>query len=525
MFYSNWLLSVLANIHLREFIGLMIGLVLVIAYGIYHFKFKHMIEVTANIPSSPSLPLLGHGHYFLYKAPHEILMATIKMSELYTESMKCFKFWLGPDLNMISIDLKDIEIMLGGTQHLEKAKEYTFLEPWLGDGLLLSHGRKWHQRRKILTPAFHFSILGDFVQIFEKQSRILVDIMDKESRKSKDKGFCLEDLINLCSLDIICESSMGVSINAQTHTESKYVKALRTITMVLHKRIIDVIHRFYFTYRFTKLAREEEKALATLHGFTQKVIEQRREELLKTQSKQSQTSQEDIDIGIKRRSAFLDILLQSTIDGKPLSNMDIREEVDTFMFEGHDTVSSGIIFCFYNLARYPEYQQKCFEEIIQIMGKDKSKPVTMEDINQMHYVELCVKESLRLYPSVPLFGRKIREDFEMNGKILPAGTNFGISPFLMGRCKEYFPEPELFKPERFDEGCNMPYLYTHFSAGSRNCIGQRFAMLEIKTVLANVLRHYELDYIGDKTKEALLVAELVLKFKDRIMFTVKPRVY
>ena len=176
--------------------------------------------------------------------------------------------------------------------------------------------------------------------------------------------------------------------------------------------MFDILYRFDLTYQFTKLARDEKQALAILHGFTEKIIIQRREELLKSQDKK--VTPELDDVGTKRKMAFLDILLQSEIDGKPLTNLDIREEVDTFMFEGHDTTSSAIIFCFYNLSLYPECQQKCFEEIQQVFGTDKTKPVTYEDLNKLHYVELCIKETLRMFPSVPLLGRKVTEECEIS---------------------------------------------------------------------------------------------------------------
>lgn len=227
---------------------------------------------------------------------------------------------------------------------------------------------------------------------------------------------------------------MGVSVHAQTNVESEYVKAVKTwvyfpqyqrflqilvnfvfffsISTVLHKRMFDILYRFNLTYQFTRLAREEKKALAILHGFTEKIIIQRREELLKAKDNSTQTQPDDV--GSKHKMAFLDILLQSEIDGKPLSNLDIREEVDTFMFEGHDTTSSAITFCFYNLAMYPECQQKCFEEIVQVFGKDKFKEVTYENLNNLHYLELCIKETLRLFPSVPLLGRKVTEECEIS---------------------------------------------------------------------------------------------------------------
>lgn len=157
--------------------------------------------------------------------------------------------------------------------------------------------------------------------------------------------------------------------------------------------------------------------LSILHGFTDKVIIARREELEnKAKSGQKEVKDEN-DVGSKRKLALLDVLLQSKVDGKPLSNMDIREEVDTFMFEGHDTTTTGIAFCLYNIAKHPEVQKKAFAEIRNVIGDDITKPTSLKDLNDLNYMDLVIKETLRLYPSVPFYGRKILENVEISKKI------------------------------------------------------------------------------------------------------------
>ncbi|XP_037960747.1 cytochrome P450 4d1 isoform X1 [Teleopsis dalmanni] len=497
--------------------------------SIYLFKYKHLIDVTKNIPSPPALPIIGHGHYFIGKTPDQYIVQIMDFMETHGRTIK---IWLGPELNMIMSDIKDVEMILSTTRFNDKAGEYKMLEPWLQEGLLVSRGRKWHKRRKVITPAFHFKILDQFIEVFDKESRILLKNLKKESEMQTKHGFDIYNWINLCTLDTICESAMGVSINAQTNADSEYVRAVKTISTVMHKRMFDILYRFDLTYKFTKLAQEEKKALNVLHSFTEKIIVQRREEILKAQENKTKSSEknEDItDVGAKRKMAFLDILLQSEVDGKPLTNLDIREEVDTFMFEGHDTTSSAINFFFYNIAINPECQRKCVEEIVSVLGKDKNTKVTYEYLNQLHYIELCIKETLRLFPSVPLLGRKVLNECEINGKTIPAGTNIGISPLHLGRMEELFPDPNSFKPERFDvvtsaEKMN-PYAYIPFSAGPRNCIGQKFAMLEIKTVVANVLRNFEVEFVGNAEIPPMLIAELILRPKDPLMFKMTPRVY
>ncbi|EDW62835.2 cytochrome P450 4d1 isoform X2 [Drosophila virilis] len=510
-------------------LGLFLASALFLGLLIYQLKFKHLIEVTRDLASPPAWPLLGHGHHFIGKEPHEMMQTLDDFMRLYARD-ETLKVWLGPELNMLMANPKDVELVLGTLRFNDKAGEYKALEPWLKEGLLVSRGRKWHKRRKIITPAFHFKILEQFVDIFERESRVLLHNLDKERQRQGQTGFNLYDWINLCTMDTICETAMGVSINAQTNVDSEYVRAVKTISMVLHKRMFNIFYRFELTYMLTPLARAERRALNVLHNFTEKIIVQRREELLRASNagEPSAQSADDADVGAKRKMAFLDILLQSSIDDKPLTNLDIREEVDTFMFEGHDTTSSAIMFFFYNIATYPECQRKCVDEIISVLGRDKATPVTYDLLNKLHYVDLCIKETLRMYPSVPLLGRKVLEECEINGKIIPAGTNIGISPLYLGRREELFSEPDTFIPERFDvvtsaEKLN-PYAYIPFSAGPRNCIGQKFATLEIKAIVANVLRHFEIEFVGNTAEPPVLIAELILRTKDPLMFKLKERI-
>lgn len=159
--------------------------------------------------------------------------------------------------------------------------------------------------------------------------------------------------------------------------------------------------------------RRQKKCLEILHDFTDKVIIARRAELFESIEMNAAESEKSEE---KKNLALLDVLLQSTVDNQPMSDTDIREEVDTFMFAGHDTTTSGITFCLYNLAKHPEVQRKVCDELRNIIGDNARKPVTLKELNDLHYLDLVIKETLRIYPPVPLYGREVQEDVEISKK-------------------------------------------------------------------------------------------------------------
>lgn len=159
-----------------------------------------------------------------------------------------------------------------------------------------------------------------------------------------------------------------------------------------------------------------------MHDFTEKIIKERRDTLVKEQHATSLTSLDDdnkdtdldVAVGSRRKMALLDVLLQSTIDGKPLTNEDIREEVDTFMFEGHDTTTSGLSFALHEISRHADVQQKIYEEIVEKLGADKTSSMSLRDLGELKYMECVIKEALRMYPPVPIIGRYFYEDVNMS---------------------------------------------------------------------------------------------------------------
>ncbi|KAK9685622.1 Cytochrome P450 [Popillia japonica] len=142
----------------------------------------------------------------------------------------------------------------------------------------------------------------------------------------------------------------------------------------------------------------------------------------------------------------------------------------------------------------------------------------------MRYLEKVIKEALRLYPSVPIFGRQLQEDAEFDGGIIPKGVTLTTFAYGMHRDPKLYPDPEKFDPERFtleNQSTRNPFAYVPFSAGPRNCIGQRFAMLELKAVISNVLRHFEI--LPADGYKPILIPNVVLKSLNGVEICLKER--
>jgi len=479
---------------------------LVILTFYFYKKYMKIVDSVAHIPGPPIVPFLGNALSFIGKKPTDIIDIG---TALYFKYGAFTRILLGPKIVITLGDPEDIEVLLSKGSSIDKSEEYEYTKDWIGEGLITSTGQKWFGRRKIITPAFHFSILQGFVKIFDRNSEIFVE------KLSKYEVVDIFPLTLLCALDNICEAAMGRRIDAQSNSDSSYVNAVKDITSIITKRHMGLHLRNDFIFKQSGLHAKQQDLLKILHGFTDSVIVARREELTDQQRNRK------IDEEEKEKSNLIDILLQSTIDGKPLSNMDIREEVDTFMFAGHDTSTSGIGFCLYNLAKYPEVQEKAFQEVKSVIGQNE---MTLKDLNNLSYLELVIKETMRLYSPVPFIGRKMREDTVINGKMIPKGANIVVSPLMMGMNEAVWKNAKEFIPERFElENISKlsPFAYLPFSAGPRNCIGQKFAMLEMKCTIAKVLSRFELSVAPDFTLK--LKPEIVLKPSRGIILKLKAR--
>ncbi|XP_060771857.1 cytochrome P450 4V2-like [Neoarius graeffei] len=493
-------------------------LVLVVVWVSYRLL-RNFLQMWSELKSVPSIgvafPLLGHALQLKTKAG-EFFSQVIEYTNEFRDT-PLFMLWVGPIPFVFLYHSETIERVLNNSLHMDKAYAYKFLHPWLGTGLLTSTGDKWRRRRKLLTPTFHFSILSDFLEVMNEQAEVLVDKLHKHAGKGPFNCF---NHITLCALDIICETAMGKKIYAQSNHDSEYVRAVYRMSDLISKR--QRMPWFWpdFAFQYFGDGKEHDRCLKILHSFTERVIREREEHGVHYTESDSESDQRK-----KKRRAFLDMLLKTTDeDGNKMIHQDIREEVDTFMFEGHDTTAAGMAWAIHLLGAHPDIQRKVQQEVDEVFG-DSDRPVSTEDLKKMRYLDCVIKEVLRIFPSVPFFARSISEDTKINGYNVPKGVNVLILTYALHRDTRFFPEPEEFRPERFlpeNMGGRTPYCYIPFSAGLRNCIGQRFALMEEKVILASILRSFNI-VSCQKRDELKPLAELVLRPEQGIWIMLERR--
>ncbi|KAK9736117.1 Cytochrome P450 [Popillia japonica] len=410
------------------------------------------------------------------------------------------------------------ELLLSNSTHISKGVVYSFVVPWLGDGLLTSKGAKWHRQRKLLTPAFHFKILESFMPIFFEKSKLLVKLLDKEA--DGKTTFNIFPYITHCTLDIITETAMGIQINAMSTKNNSYVDALYGACGEISNRMATGWLRSDFIFYNTSYGKRFLQYLSTLHGTTNRVVNERKD-LRKKQN--SNNEQIEDEFGRRKQKAFLDILIDVSEDGTVLTNEQIREEVDTFMFEGHDTTTASISWTLFLLGLHHDVQEQVYQEINDVLQNDK--PLEFNNLSDLKYLERVLKESLRMYPSVPTISRTTSADIRIDDYIIPKGSSVAMHIFDFHRNPKYFPQPTKFDPDRFlpeNSKDRHPYAFIPFSAGPRNCIGQKFALMEEKIILSYILKNYKVT--STQTVDNVNpVVELILRPHEGLFVTLEKR--
>ncbi|XP_050074518.1 cytochrome P450 4g15 [Anopheles maculipalpis] len=532
----------------------LLGPALLLWFFYWRLSRRHMLELAEKIPGPKGLPLLGNA-LDLVGSSHSVFRTIIEKGKDYNEVIK---IWIGPKLIVFLVDPRDVELLLSSHVYIDKSPEYRFFKPWLGNGLLISTGHKWRQHRKLIAPTFHLNVLKSFIDLFNENSRLVVKKMLKEN----GKAFDCHDYMSECTVEILLETAMGVSKKTQDQSGYDYAMAVMKMCDILHLR-----HRKMWLYpdlffNLTQYAKKQVKLLDTIHSLTKKVIRNKKaafdkgtrgslattsintSEIEKPKSDASKTSTveglsfgqsanlkddldvEENDVGEKKRLAFLDLLLESAENGALISDEEIKNQVDTIMFEGHDTTAAGSSFFLSMMGVHQHIQDKVIQELDDIFG-DSDRPATFQDTLEMKYLERCLMETLRMYPPVPIIARSLKQDLKLASSdlVVPAGATITVATFKLHRLESIYPNPDVFDPDNFlpEKQANRHYYaFVPFSAGPRSCVGRKYAMLKLKIILSTILRNFRV-HSDLKEEDFKLQADIILKREEGFQIRLEPR--
>ncbi|RUS79317.1 hypothetical protein EGW08_012935, partial [Elysia chlorotica] len=393
---------------------------------------------------------------------------------------------------------------------------YDLIRPWIGDGLLTSKGDKWYRNRRLLTPAFHFEILKHYVQIKNRCADLLVGKFLKAAETGS--SFRVFSNVAMYSLDVILKCSMSYETDCQLPgNKHPYVKAVNILSDIMLARFFQPWFHNDFIFSLTPSGRNFFKQCNYVHQVAETIIKKRQAEL----------SGDDAVPGAKRGRCldFLDILITARDEGgQGLTFSEIRDEVDTFLFEGHDTTSSAISWTLFSIAGHPEVQRRVQEEIDVLLHDRENSDITWDDLARLPYLTMVIKEAMRLHTPVPFIQRILTVDTEIDGKTAPAGTLTNCVLYNIHHNPVVWPDSLKFDPDRFlpeNVEKRHPYSFVPFSAGPRNCIGQNFAMDEIKIIVARILHRVNIRLDPDQKVEKIM--SVVMRAKNDIRLFVSER--
>nr|XP_004672219.2 cytochrome P450 4A14-like isoform X3 [Jaculus jaculus] len=471
----------------------------------FYLSRKWLLKTFQQFPSAPSHWLFGHN---LKVRQDEELQHLLTWVKKYPAA--CSQWLWGNKARILIYDPDYIKVILGRSD--PKAPGiYNLLVPWIGYGLLLLNGQKWFQHRRMLTPAFHYDILKPYVGIMANSVNVMLNKL--EQFVDQDSSVEILQYVSLMTLETIMKCAFSHHGNVQLDgNSSSYIKAIEDLNSLAFFRIRNAFYHNDTIYSLSSDGRLSHRACKLAHEHTDEVIKLRKAQL------QDEGVLEKVKK--KRRLDFLDILLFAKMEnGSSLSDKDLRAEVDTFMFEGHDTTASGVSWTLHALATHPEHQQRCREEVQGLLGD--GTPISWDLLDQMPYTTMCIKEALRLYPPVPVVSRMLNTPVTFpDGRSLPKGVTVALSFYALHHNPDVWPNPQVFDPSRFAPDVSRhSHAFLPFSGGSRNCIGKQFAMNEMKVTVALTLLRFEL--LPDPTRIPVPMSRLVLRSKNGIHLRLK----
>ncbi|XP_013396133.1 cytochrome P450 3A24 [Lingula anatina] len=392
------------------------------------------------------------------------------------------------DLDMI----KEILVKQGSIFVDRNVDEKTQVKP-LNKTILSLKGDEWKQVRGTMTPTFSSGKLrqmnGHIVDCAKTTVKNLQEIA------KKDGSFDAEEIWGAFAMDSICATAFGIKVDSQNNPEEPFVTNARQLQNASLANPFLLLFLF-----FPRLMVWFEPLLPYLIGSFIKPIRffQRATDELYDESQKSKNEKAIDFVHLMQKAHELHMDYDELADdvkevGKWKKRALTRDEIVAngivFFLAGFRNTMSTLSFMCYNLAIYPEIQERLQKEIDDtLQGTDPS----YDNVASLQYLDQVMSETLRMYPLGFVLDRVPNQDTTVKGMIIPKGTGVIVPVYAIHFDPELYPDPEKFDPERFtpeEKADRNPYSYMPFGMGPRNCIGMRLALLQMKVAIVKVLQN------------------------------------
>lgn len=375
------------------------------------------------------------------------------------------------------------EVLVSKASHFYKSSIIKqALGPVLGEGLFTSDGDFWKRQRKLAQPAFHTKRISNYAETMVDCTETLIQGWLEDARLDVEKE--MSDV----TIQVVAKTMFGGEVSG-IQTLIQEVRVLLKIMDTRFSRLFQIPR-----WLPTSENRTLDATMASMNRLMQGFIETRR------------TSGED-------SGDLLSMLLMARDEdnGERMSDKQLRDELMTIFGAGHETTATTLTWVWYLLAIHPEIEAKLHTELDSVLQGHRP---AMDDLPRLPYTSQVIKEAMRLYPPAFATSRENSDETEIGGITFPKGTQFLINIYGMHRDSRFFINPDIFDPERFSPESEKSIdknAYLPFGSGPRVCIGNAFAMMEARLLLATMAQQYRLSLPAD------------MKVEPARRFTLRPR--
>ncbi|NP_001104006.1 cytochrome P450 CYP6AE7 [Bombyx mori] len=471
-----------------------LSLCVYILYRISTRKFDYWQK--KNVSYVEPAPFLGnYSGYILLK--ENLLDVVHNLSKLFPNDPYVGAFF-GTKPTLIVKDPEFIKLVLIKDFyyfHGREGSKYTHNEV-ITQGIFFTYGDRWKVIRQNLTPLFSSSKIRNMFRTIEKCSGVFENLLDEESLAPEVE---MRSVMSRFTMDCIGGCAFGVDTNAMQEPKDNIFKTMGYLFFEsTTRRGIKNVFKAIWPEIFYGLGF---KVFPTdLNEFFSKLLVGIFE--ARDYKPSSQNVFINLLLNLKKNRHIVGDRLLKIKTGNVRAESKIKLEVDdellvsqcvAFFIAGFETSSTISRFTLYELAKNPDVQKRAQKEVDEYIKKHNNK-LDYDCVKELPFVEACIDEALRLYPVLGVLTREVMEQYTFpTGLTLDKGDRVHIPVYHLHRDPEYFPEPELFKPERFcgEEKRNIrPFTYLPFGAGPRTCIGQRFAKMQMLAGLVTILKRY-----------------------------------